>query len=184
MEIIIKSILTMKKSILIVVIALLTTCAFAQTKDASYYQAKGYQVFTKFRLAVKAPVRLEDVSRQANGDFALNYAGIEDENKSTIAFYQVIVSALPAGYQNYSEWQMQSIVDSFIQDMMKSFRNVKKVYFGEEGNVGYVGDNQYNGHKQKGLVFYRKGHIYALTVITNYQLEQRFNRFTNGVKFY
>lgn len=155
-----------------------------ETKDASYYQSKGYQVFSKFRLAVKAPVKLEDVSRQANGDFALNYAGIEDEKQSTFVLYQVIVSALPVGYQDYSEQQTQNVVESFIKDSMKGFTNVKKVRFGEEGNIGYVGDTEHNGYKQRGLIFYRKGHTYALTVITNYHLEQRFNRFTNGVKFY
>lgn len=174
----------MKKALIFVMVALLTTCAFGQVKNASYYQSKGYQVFTKLRLAVKAPVKLEDVSKQAEGDFALNYAGIEDESKSTTAFYQIMVTSLPVGYQDYTESQMQSIVDEFLKDMVNQFTNVKRIYFGEEGCPGYVGDTKYNGYKQRAVLFYRKGHVYAITLITNYQLEQRFNKFTNGVKFY
>ena len=174
----------MKKALIIVIVAFLTTCAFGQAKNASYYQSKGYQVFAKLRLAVKAPVKLEDVSWQAKGDFTLNYAGVEDDNKSTMAFYQIIVTTLPAGFQDYSESQMQSIVDGVLKDMVSQFTNVKRVSFGEEGCLGYVGDTRHNGYNQRGLIFYRKGHLYAITLITNYQLEQRFNRFSNGVKFY
>ena len=174
----------MKKIVVGLIAALMITCSFGQTKDAAYYRSKGYQVFSQFGVAVKAPVQLQDISRQAEGDFALNLGGIEDENESTMALYQFIVSALPAGYRNYSESQMQEMMDEQFRTMTASFTNVKKVYFGEEGCIGYVGDTKTQGYKQRGLVFYRKGHTYAVTVITNHQLEQRFNKFTNGVKFF
>lgn len=174
----------MKKIIITFFTALLITCTFGQTKDASYYRAKGYQVFSQQRVAVKAPVVLQDVSRQASGDFALNYGGVEDENKPSMAFYQFMVSDLPAGYGDYTESQLQEIMGELIKSMTSSFTNVKNVRFGDEGCVGYVGDTQTQGYKQRGLVFYRKGHTYAVTVITNYQLEQRFNKFTNGIKFF
>lgn len=174
----------MKQIVIGLIVTLIITCSYGQTKDAAYYRSKGYQVFNQFGVAVKAPVQLLDVSRQAEGDFALNLGGIEDENKSTMAFYQFIVSALPAGYRNYSESQMQEMMDDQLKTMTRSFTNVKKVYFGEEGCIGYVGDTKTQGYMQRGLVFYRKGHTYAVTVITNYQLEQRFNKFTNGIKFF
>jgi len=174
----------MKKKSIIFIFLILISTTFAQTKDASYYRSKGYQVFSQQRVAVKAPVLLQDVSRQASGDFALNYGGVEDENKPTMAFYQFMVSDLPAGYRDYTESQLQEIMGDMIKSMTSSFTNVKKVYVGEEGCIGYVGDTQTQGYKQRGLVFYRKGHTYAVTVITNYQLEQRFNKFTNGVKFF
>ena len=90
----------MKKIIITFFTALLITCTFGQTKDASYYCAKGYQVFRQQRVAVKAPVVLQDVSRQSSGDFALNYGGVEDENKPSMASYQFMVSDLPAGYRD------------------------------------------------------------------------------------
>ncbi len=173
----------MKKTSIILFSLMLISTAFAQTKDASYYRSKGYQVFNQQHVAVKAPVQLQDVSKQASGDFALNYGGVEDENKPTVAFYQFMVSDLPAGYRDYTESQLQEIMGELIKSMTSSFTNVKKVRFGDEGCVGYVGDTQTQGYKQRGLVFYRKGHTYAVTVITNYQLEQRFNKFTNSVKF-
>ena len=174
----------MKKVAFIILSTLIIVCSFGQTKDAAYYRSKGYQVFSQFGVAVKAPIQLQDVSRRAEGDFALNYAGLVDENKPTVAFYQFIVSSLPVGYRNYTENQLQVVVGEFIKSMTSSFTNVKKVYFGDEECIGYVGDTKTNGYNQRGLIFYRKGHIYALTVVTNYQLEQRFNKFTNGVKFF
>lgn len=174
----------MKKAIIILLAVLSVSYSSGQTKDAAYYRGKGYQVFDQFGVAVKAPIKLEDVSRQAEGDFALNLGGIEDKNKSSMAFYQFIVSDLPAGYRNYTESQLQEMIGEQLQSTMRSFSNVKKVYFEDEGCIGYVGDTKTNGYNQRGLMFYRKGHTYAITVITNYQLEQRFNKFTNGVKFF
>ena len=174
----------MKKALLTILVTLMITSSFAQKKDAAYYRSKGYQVFNNIGVAVKAPVLLEDVSRQASGDFYLNYGGFEEKNKPTMAAYQFIVSALPAGYKDYSESQLQKMVGEKLKSIMKSFTNVKKVYFGEEGCIGYVGDTKSDGYNQRGLMFYRKGYTYAITVISNYQLEQRFNKFTNGVKFF
>ena len=174
----------MKKLALTLLSVIILACADAQTHDASYYRSKGYQVFERFRLAVKAPVKLFDISDQAQGDFAMNYGGIVDDGKSTMAAYQIMITSLPHGYLDYSESEIKVLVDNLIKDKVSGFNNVKKIYFGEDDCPGYSMETSIYGYKQKSVMFYRNGHIYAISVISNYQLEQRFNQFTNGVKFF
>lgn len=174
----------MKKLALTLLSVIILACADAQTHDASYYRSKGYQVFERFDLAVKAPVKLFDISDQAQGDFAMNYGGIVDDGKSTMAAYQIMITNLPHGYLDYSESEIKVLVDNLIKDKISGFNNVKKIYFGEDDCPGYSMETSIYGYKQKSVMFYRNGHIYAVSVISNYQLEQRFNQFTNGVKFF
>lgn len=174
----------MKKLALSLLLVFISTLSFSQTHDAAYYRSKGYQVFERFDLAVKAPVKLFDISDQAQGDFAMNYGGVVDDGKSTMAAYQIIVTNLPHGYLDYSESEIRVLVDNLIRDKVSGFNNVKKIYFGEDDCPGYYMETSIYGYKQKSIMFYRDGHIYALSVISNYQLEQRFYQFTNGVKFF
>lgn len=175
---------TIKKTVLTISAILIAVISFAQAKDASYYRSKGYQVFERFNLAVKAPVKLFDISDQAQGDFAMNYGGVVDDGKSTMAAYQIMVTNLPHGYLDYSESEIKNLVDDLIKARVSGFNNVKKIYFGEDDCPGYSMETSIYGYKQKSVMFYRNGHIYAVSVISNYQLEQRFNQFTNGVKFF
>ena len=175
---------SIKKTVLTILLALIAIISFAQTHDASYYRSKGYQVFERFDLAVKAPVKLYDISDQAEGDFAMNYGGVVDDGKSTMAAYQIIITNLPHGYLDYTESELKNIVDDLLKARVSRFNNVKKIYFGEDDCPGYYVETSIYGYKQKSVMFYRNGHIYAVSVISNYQLEQRFNQFTNGVKFF
>lgn len=159
--------------------------AYGQSvKNAAYYQAKGYQVFPEYGFAIKAPVTLEDVSSLSDGDFALNYAGVQDTNAPSSCFYQIMISKLPAGYKNYSEKEITGKVKEMLKEQMSRFKAVQPIFFSENSYVGYVGETTFNGKKQKGVMFYRDGCIYALTVISNSMLESRFNTFTNAIKFF
>ena len=67
-------------------------------KDANYYLSKGYQVFKKFNLAIKLPVKLTDMSSQTKSNNGLFYGGFLNNNsESKVVFYQVIINPLPAG---------------------------------------------------------------------------------------
>lgn len=153
-------------------------------KDADYYRNKGYQVFEKFGFAINAVVRLEDISQMANGDFALNYAGIEAPNSNQQCFYQIMITSLPIGYKNYSQKEIEEMAMKVITEKTKFLKNTKKIYFSENGYSGVCGDCTHNGMKQKGVFFYRDGYIYAMTVIGNYNLEAKYNAFTNAIKFF
>ena len=154
------------------------------TKDSEYYRQKGYQVFPELGIAINAAVKLEDISKIADGDFTLNYAGIESPNTSQQCFYQIIVSSLPEGYKDYTDTEARDIAMGLISETTKSLRNTKKIYFSENGYSGICGDCMHNNMRQKGVYFYREGKIYAMTVITNHNLESRYNAFTNSIKFY
>lgn len=172
------------------IIVILTSLLFCRsiyaqsTKDASYYRAKGFQVFPEYGFAIKAPVSLEDVSSIYDGGFALNYAGIQDGDSSGSCFYQIIIDKLPIGYKNYSEREIKSRVKDLLKEQMSSFHMVQQIYFSDYSYVGYVGETSYNGKKQKGVMFYRDGCIYTMTAISNSLLETRFNAFTNAIKFF
>lgn len=153
-------------------------------KDSNYYRQKGYQVFPELGFAINASVELEDISKIADGDFTLNYAGIESANTSQQCFYQLIVSSLPVGYKDYTDTEARDIAMKIITNTTESLRNVKKIYFSEYGYSGICGECMHNNIKQKGVYFYRDGHIYAMTVISNYNLESRYNSFTNSIKFF
>lgn len=162
-------------------------CCFTlsgQTKDAAYYRSKGYQVYESLGFAIKGEIRLEDISSRANTDFTLNLGGIEDANTSRQCFYQLMISALPIGRKDLSEATVTSMVDKKLKEAMSSFRNVKAIRFSENAYQGYYGETSHNGMAQKGVMFYRDGYVYALTAISNYNLEQRFNVFTNAIVFF
>ena len=155
-----------------------------QTKDAAYYRSKGYQVYEKLGFAIKGKVHLEDVSSRSNADFTLNLGGVEEANTARQCFYQLMVSALPVGRKDLPDATVKSMVDKKLREIMSSFRNVKSIRFSENGYQGYYGETSHNGMPQKGIMFYRDGYVYALTAISNYNLEQRFNVFTNAIVFF
>ena len=66
--------------------------------------------------------------------------------------------------------------------MMKNFHNCTPVLFGYEEYIGYVGECTHNGYKQKGVMFWKENYIICLTVISNDNLEEKFNKFTNSFK--
>lgn len=168
------------------VIGMITSCVMmsAQTsRSADWYRAQGYQVFPEYGIAIKAAVKLEDVSQQAKTTFALNLGGVLGSGAEMCA-YQFMISKLPAGYKDYSEQEIQALACEMIKTQMSKMNNVKKIYFSDHGYVGYAGDTTFNGYKQKAVMFYRDGMVFALTAIGNYMIDSRFNAFTNSVKFF
>lgn len=156
----------------------------ASIKDYDYYINKGYQVSKEHGFAFKAPCILEDASTRASGDFALNLAGIENPNNpKKLAAYQLILIKVPIGYKDYSPTEFEKIVDTKLKSAFSSFQNLKKVYVGYENYLGYTGETKHNGYRQKGLIFHKKKYIFGLTVMSNDNLESRFNSFTNSLKF-
>jgi hypothetical protein len=154
------------------------------TKNAGYFKEKGYQVFEEYGFAIKAPCILKDVSGQVTGDFVLNCGGIENENNpSKIVFYQLMLSRLPVGYRDVPENELKSKADAILKASMKQFKNVKAISFGYEGYHGYAGDTVFKGYKQKGLMFLKENYIFALTIITNNDIESKYTKFTNCLKF-
>lgn len=152
----------------------------SHNRDASYYKEKGYQLFSEFGFAIKAPKQLTDISKQAQGDFTLNYAVMVNENNpSETAYYQLIIIKLPVGYK-----ENPYIIKEKLLSMVENADNYKKVKVGYEGYDGYITEYKHNGYTGKGEMFYKDEYIFGLTVISNDNLEEKFNQFTNSLKFF
>ena len=156
----------------------------AQVKDASYYKAKGYQVFSKYGFVIKAPITLKSAPNSADGNFEINIGGILNENiPSRFVFYQLIIKRFPVGYVHFSPQGKQNFREQALKQGAQNLVNVKRVKVGYMGYDGIVGETTHNGYKQKGEVFIKDEYVFALTVITNDDLESKFNQFTNNLIF-
>jgi hypothetical protein len=139
--------------------------------------------FKEYGFTLKAPCKMEDVSSQAKGDFLVNYGGVSNPNNpNTMVAYQLIVSRLPVGYRDLPKSELDSKVDYIIKSKMSGMKNLESISFGYEGYRGYVGETTHNGLKQKGIIFLKDNYLIALTVLTNNDIESKFDSFTNSFK--
>lgn len=139
--------------------------------------------YREYGFSITAPCKMEDVSQYTSGDFLINLGGITDKNDSKkIAAYQFMVTRLPVGYRNIPASELSSRVDELLRITFSNLENLEAVKVGYEGFPGYVGYSFSNGLRQKGMIFSMNNYIIALTVMTNNNLEEKFNRFSNGFK--
>lgn len=142
-------------------------------------------VFKEYGISIKTPCVLKDVSSQAHSDFDQNYGGIDNEyDKDKMAAYQFIVVKLPIGYKNLSQSTLEKKVDTILKGLAQTFQNSKSIRFGYENYPGYVVETIHNEYNQKGIFFHRENFIYGLTIISNDNLEGRFNKLTNNIDFF
>lgn len=180
-------ILIMSLISLFIVLAIVNCFSQSSTnanRGESYYKLKGYQTFSSFKFAIKTPIKLTDISYQTKHDFSLEFGGIENQNnKQNLAVYQLIINRFPAGYKGLSKKEK----DSFRNDMIKQFigqNPSKKVKLGQEGIDAYITQYTQKGYNARGIIFIKNDCIYGLTLISNDNLEQRFNELTNSIHFY
>ena len=141
------------------------------------------EIFHEFGFSITSPCKLNDISRQSSGDFLLNYGGMDRPNdKNNKAAYQVIVSQLPARQSGLSEVQLEQFIDNILQKATVNFTNVKAVNFSSKNYPGIVGYTSHQGLRQKGLIFIKDQYIIALTIMTNDNLDSRFEKFTSEFK--
>lgn len=153
-------------------------------RDANYYKERGYHVFTEANIAVRTPCSLNDVSSQASGDFLINYGGVENENdERTFSAYQLIVTRFPVGYNNFSEDKKQSFREEIFSSAIHGVDNYKRVKVGYEGYDGIIIESSKNGYSLKGETFIKGDFVYGLVVVSNDNLESRFNQYTNSIRF-
>ena len=182
----------MKTGFIIACILLFCSCHNAKSGEKKYTSQTSsvtvssdiedeYQYFPQCGFALQAPCLLEDVSQQSTGDFDLNYGGVTDENNpDKLTAYQVMAYRLPAGQRDMSKAELSSFVDEMMKKSLSGFSNSKAIYFGYEEYPGYVMECTTKGFAQKGIMFWKDEYIICLTVITNDNLESKFNLFTNS----
>ena len=186
----------MRISIFLISIFLLSSCQYkvkseggnavledSIMSDSANLSIDDYQYFNECGFAIKAPCLLEAVSQQASGNFFLNYGGVINEgNPSRMAAYQVIVNRLPIGYKDLSKHELSNLVDDLMKKGLGGFSNSKAIKFSYNEYPGYVAECTTKGYAQKGVMFWKDNFIICLTVITNDELDKKFNKFTNSFK--
>lgn len=154
------------------------------TKDISYYKSKDYQIFSDYGFVIKAPCVLKDISMQSQGDFALNYGGIfNEDNPSKLVAYQLTIVQLPASYLHMSLSE-QNRVKEKLESQIQKIGIFKEVKVGHEAYDGYLVESTKDSYKLKGEMFIKDDLIFGLTIITNDDIESKFNSYTNSLKFF
>jgi len=157
------------------------TTLSSQEKNASYYISKGYQVFKKFNLAIKLPVKLTDMSSQTKSNNDLFYGGFLNKNsESKVVFYQVIINPLPAGYKDLNPSEKKTFEAKLLNEKFPG--NKKKVVF--MGVNAFVLSYRQNGYSGRSLVFIKYGKIYGFNLMTNDDITSKFNAMTNNIEFF
>lgn len=177
-----------KKIILFIFAVAIVSCQNVSSSKSSNAVSNGNSAsytkeFPEFGFSITTPCPLNDVSSQSSGNFEANFGGISNqEDRENMAAYQVIVSKLPIGYKDLSTIELENFIDKTISERMENFKNVKRISFSDDGYLGYVGDAESNGLKQRGVIFSKGRYIIALTVLSNSNLVEKFNKFTNGFR--
>lgn len=152
-----------------------------QEKNASYYISKGYQVFQKFNLAIKLPVKLTDMSSQTKSNNGLFYGGFLNKNsESKVVFYQVIINPLPAGYKDLNPSEKKIFEAKLLSEKFPG--NKEKVVF--MGVDAFVLSYKQNGYSGRSLVFIKYGKTYGFNIMTNDDITSKFNSMTNNIEFF
>lgn len=139
--------------------------------------------FPEYGFSLDAPCEMKDVSAHSSGDFLINYGGVTDGNSpEKMAAYQLLVIRVPVGYKDLSKDEYEQMVDKALRMQVQKFKKYKPIRFSYDEYPGYACETTHNGYGQKGVFFVKENYIIALTVISNNNLEAKFNKFTNCFK--
>ena len=81
-----------------------------------------------------------------------------------------------------SKDEYELMVDKALKMQAQRFKKYKPIKFSYDEYPGYACETTHNGYGQKGVYFVKENYIIALTVISNNNLEAKFNKFTNSFK--
>lgn len=143
--------------------------------------------FPAYGFSVVAPCLLKDVSDEASGKYLVNYGGILNEyNPQKMVAYQVLVYELNLKYKNISRQEYEKNANSLLK---KGFENgsvdsFELIKFGKYGFPCCKVSTHWNSYKQQTIVFVVENKFIALNVITNDNIDKRFDDFINSVEFY
>ena len=181
----IKNIIGLRILLVVCISLFMSSCGQAQKRqtpaNARTYVEKGFRLsFPEYGFSLDAPCEMKDVSAHSSGDFLINYGGVTDgDNPEKMAAYQLIVIRVPIGYKDLSKDEYELMVDKALRMQAQKFKKYKPIRFSYDEYPGYACETTHNGYGQKGVYFVKENYIIALTVISNNNLEAKFNKFTN-----
>lgn len=168
------------KKLIVLIFASLLLISFQVPRDAKYYISKGFQIFQQYKLAIKTPCKLEDISDKVKGNFDFCYGGFENKDSNTdFVFYQIMINKFPAGYFNATKEKKKEVEEKFLYLTFPGEQK-KVVFNGLNACIVSYKNQKYNG---KALLFIRDGSTYVFNLLGN-NIESRFNALTNNIIFY
>jgi tetratricopeptide (TPR) repeat protein len=150
-------------------------------RNKEFYEIKGYQVFSEYNVAVKCPCVLKDGSQETSQNHNFNFGCVENEHlKSESIFYQLIINKFPDGYKDLSDDKKKETWFK-LRDGLKKAGSSQDVVFKNTDAV--VINYKHNGLDGRSILFVRGNYNYAFNVITNNQIDSKFNYLTNNIEF-
>ncbi len=148
-------------------------------ETADFYKLKGFQVFDNHFFAVKLPVKISDLTRHSDMSHDFNYGSfINRGSRRNQVFYQVIINNMPREFAEMSS-EMQ---DLFVEDMFNNLLPANKRKINYLDGHAYISNFMEGNNKGRGAMFVKNNRIYALTVITNNNLDNHFDAMLGGFK--
>ena len=171
----------MKASLILLSFLLSFVCegqGIPSTRGAAYYKAKGFQVFPEYGFAVKCPCVLEDISMQSPGNNDLAYGCTQNgPSTSTIFFTQIIVKRLPGGYAQASRARRAEAQEH----LFSTIGGTRITFLGQAATLkNYTS----KGVAGRAIAFIKGNTLYTFNMMTNVDLDSRFNSLSNNIKFY
>lgn len=151
----------------------------------NYWKAEGYQVFDKYELALKAPIRLNNVNHQSKGNFDLHFSefdGNRRNNKGT--YYEIIVFKIP-DYSQYSGVSQAEYEKNFLSSHLEKQGGQEHTISLHSGNIeGNLVNYLEQGRNAKAFAFIREGNLFTINVISDHPVNPLFEKFINSLIFY
>jgi tetratricopeptide (TPR) repeat protein len=152
-------------------------------RSEEYYQSKGYQIFPEFRIAVKCDCKLQDISTDTPGNFDISLGCANNtDSKEKVVMYQVMINKFPLSYSEATYAKKKKFAADFFS-RLGSTGNSKRVIFNNEDAI--VVDYIYKGKiKGKSIAFIKDNANFGFNVMTNDNIDQKFNKLTNNIEFF
>lgn len=166
------------------------TSTLSDTKNLSpnteeYWEAKGYQVFRSFNLAVKAPVTLVNVNPQSSGNFDLHYGEFDGNRRTQEGTYYEIISFKIPDYTEFTGKEQKDYEQEFLNERTQGMESEDKTFnFSGKSITGKVMSYTEQGRNAKSFMCVNDGHLFGFNVISDHNVNPLFDRYLNNIAFY
>lgn len=150
-----------------------------------YWITEGYQVFQKYGLALKAPVRLQNVNRQSKGNFDLHFGEFIGNKRTNVGTYYEIISIKIPDYSKYSEVNRDEYAQDFLDTHLERKGGKDYLLNATRGTIhGKVVSYSEQGRNAKAFAFVKNGNLITLNVISDHSVKPLFENYINSLVFY
>ena len=173
----------MKKTIILSLL-LACVCWVANAHNGSNQVGAGgskeiTKTFKKYGFSITAPCVLEDLTSHGLGNDAYFVGTVNPNDPQNATVYQVVVKKVPKSIDECSEAEINEMMD---QIRKSGFTNVERLTFSDHKYPGFIGNKRQDGETVRAVMFSKDKYFIVLSVVSNSDLNQKFNQFTNSFK--